>query len=382
MSAPVDLKYNHGSHVRVIRACQVDDATDLLAVGGDHSIDVLLITAMQCRCIASFHVGSRITALAWSSTTVSPSASDDEWSIELAAAGADFGLHLLTKSSSSEEQIFPFGGGLSGHHGKVTDMTFCGGWGEDSARYVATVSDDKMLMVWDLHPSIDITSNIPSPTRSLELDDTPSSSRPQPTAYVIPFPHPLTSICSHPSTSKEFLVSDSHGSVYITDWRSDPEDPARSNLRHSSLMELVEPSTLASATMGRSSQWSGSVAWRADAVDIIGAVYGSKFSVWDVSRLSGGKPLFSGTSFSEGGHRFRWCQTYPEYFAISTQSPTKGAVVNLHNIEYPQAQPTSFSLYPRPHIVEDFDFMAMRGVPRIAAAVGRTVDVFAIGMAQ
>lgn len=58
----------------------------------------------------------------------------------LAAAGADFGLHLLNKSSTADENIFPFGGGLSGHHGKVNDMTFCGGRGDDSARYVATVS--------------------------------------------------------------------------------------------------------------------------------------------------------------------------------------------------------------------------------------------------
>ena len=60
--------------------------------------------------------------------------------VRLTAAGADFGLHLLTKSSSASENIFPFGGGLSGHHGKVNDMVFCGGWDEDSARYVATVS--------------------------------------------------------------------------------------------------------------------------------------------------------------------------------------------------------------------------------------------------
>ena len=58
----------------------------------------------------------------------------------LTAASIDFGLHLLTKSSSASERIFPFGGGLSGHHGKVNDMVFCGGWNQDTARYVATVS--------------------------------------------------------------------------------------------------------------------------------------------------------------------------------------------------------------------------------------------------
>ena len=58
----------------------------------------------------------------------------------LAAASADFGLHLLTKSPSTTESSWPFGGGITGHHGKVNDMSFCGGRGEDSHRYVATVS--------------------------------------------------------------------------------------------------------------------------------------------------------------------------------------------------------------------------------------------------
>jgi hypothetical protein len=61
----------------------------------------------------------------------------------LAAAGADFGLHLLTKSASATESIWPFGGGITGHHGKVNDMSFCGGRSEDSHRYVATVSGNQ-----------------------------------------------------------------------------------------------------------------------------------------------------------------------------------------------------------------------------------------------
>ena len=60
--------------------------------------------------------------------------------LRLTAASTDFCLHLLTKSSSFRENVFPFGGGLSGHHGKINDMTFCGGRSEDSGRYVATVS--------------------------------------------------------------------------------------------------------------------------------------------------------------------------------------------------------------------------------------------------
>jgi hypothetical protein len=271
----MDLTHNHPTNIHILKASAVDDANDLLAVGGDHSVDVLLVSDAACRPVASFHIGSRVTAIAWSNTSVSPSSSDN-WSIEcahallsvlllfinvlsrLAAAGDDFGLHLLNKKADGEESVFPFGGGLSGHHGKVNDMTFCGGWGEDSTRYVATVADDKMLMVWDLHPTIDI------PSHSRET----SPSRPQPTAYVIPFSHPLTSVTAHPSTSKEFLVADARGSVFITDWRSDPQDDDRSHLRHSSLVELVDPHALAPSALGHPVHWSGSVAWRADSADL------------------------------------------------------------------------------------------------------------------
>lgn len=94
------------------------------------------------------------------------------------------------------------------------------------------------------------------------------AARPQPTAYVIPFPHPLTSINSHPSTSKEFLVSDCRGSIFLTDWRSDPEIADQDSWRNASLIELTEPHALSDASLGGAGQWSGSVGWRRDTVDM------------------------------------------------------------------------------------------------------------------
>lgn len=123
-------------------------------------------------------------------------------------------------------------------------------------RRAHTPTDDKMLMVWDLHPSIDLTSP-PSPGAS-----TPT--RPQPTAYVITFPHPLTSVHAHPSTSKELLVSDCRGSIFLTDWRSDPDENEQDSWRNSSVVELIEPRALADSLAGPSAKWSGSVAWRRD----------------------------------------------------------------------------------------------------------------------
>ncbi|KAI0822683.1 WD40-repeat-containing domain protein [Trametes gibbosa] len=368
----MDVRHSHGTEVHVVRACYEDDAADLIAVGGAHSVEILLLTETSCKTIANFHIGSRVTALAWSSRVSSPS-STDSWSIELAAAGADFSLYLLSKSSSEQEEIFPFGGGLSGHHGKVNDMTFCGGRSEDSSRYVATVSDDKMLMVWDLHPSIDLTSP-PSPGAS-------PPSRPQPTAYVITFPHPLTSVNAHPSTSKELLVADCRGSVFLTDWRSDPDENEQHSWRNSSVVELLEPRALADSLAGPSAKWSGSVAWRRDpSAEFVGAAYGSRFALWDMGSLSGGKPYVTGTSFAEGGSQFRWCPTYADYFAVSTSSAAKGAVIHVHNVAYVHAQPTVFQIAPRPLYVRAFDFVACRGIPRIVAAVGREVIVFYIGV--
>ncbi|KAF9557674.1 hypothetical protein CPC08DRAFT_774271 [Agrocybe pediades] len=372
---PLDLQYTHLSEIYCLRPCQNAEATDLIALGGENSVQIIRVTDSSCESIASFRVGTRITALAWSSSTVSPS-SNENWMLELVAATADFGLHLLTKSPKESEYIFTFGGGLSGHHGKINDIAFCGGFnGDDSARYVATVSatrtyaprtDDKMLMVWDLHPSIDIRS--PS-----------SSSRPQPTAYVIPFPYPLTSIRSHPTTAKDFLVADCRGSVFLTDWRTDPDEAEEGVMRHFSLNELIEPATLAAACMNEKVPWSASVDWRVDTPDIIGGVYGKKFVVWDIKKLAGGLPYVTGGTFPEGGDTFRWCRTHPDYFAISTRTPAKGAVLHVHNLSYAQASPNPISLRPKPHFIRDFDFLGLPGIPRVAAAVGRDVIIFPIG---
>ena len=93
----MDIRYNHGSLVHCLRASHSQDAPDILAIGGEHSVAVLqVVSHFKCRIshqftpdqldttatqIATFNVGSRITAIAWSSRTVSPSLSDD-WSIE------------------------------------------------------------------------------------------------------------------------------------------------------------------------------------------------------------------------------------------------------------------------------------------------------------
>lgn len=76
----------------------------------------------------------------------------------------------------------------------------------------------------------------------------------------------------------------------------------------------------------------------------------------------------------------RWCPTLHDYFAISTRSPLKGAVIHVHNTAYINAQPTTFTLASRPLQIRDFDFLAMPGIPRIACCFGQEVVIFYIGI--
>ena len=54
----MDLKYNHGSEIQVVRANQ-DDATDLVAIGGMHSVQVLLTV----RVVPLVHVQNGVRVL-------------------------------------------------------------------------------------------------------------------------------------------------------------------------------------------------------------------------------------------------------------------------------------------------------------------------------
>ncbi|TFK55337.1 hypothetical protein OE88DRAFT_1675095 [Heliocybe sulcata] len=360
-----DITYNLESSADVVRACHHDDAIDLLAVTSEHTCQVLLVGESSCQSIACFHLGGPVTALAWSPRTLSPSVTD-EWVIELALATDDYDLHVCRKAHNEGESVFTMGAEETGHHGRVNDMTFCGGRTEGSPRYLATASDDKHLLIWDLYPST------PDFSTFMDTDASIPSSKADPVAYPIKYAHALTSVCAHPSSYKELLVGDCRGSLHIVDWRTIREDSFR---RHS-IIELVAPRALAQGMMGFTCGKGGSVAWRWDSPDIIGAVYGSHYSIWDLTDLRGGKPKITGASFTDGNDRFRWCPTHPTIFGVSPISPLAGPVIHIHNMSYPQMEPEVLELSStRLQRVRDFDFLAGVDHGRVAAAVGRCVIV-------
>lgn len=39
----MDINYNHHTTIFVLAACQIDDAADLVAIGGEHSVEILRV---------------------------------------------------------------------------------------------------------------------------------------------------------------------------------------------------------------------------------------------------------------------------------------------------------------------------------------------------
>lgn len=120
-----------------------------------------------------------------------------------------------------------------------------------------------LMIIWNLRPTVDVGST-PAPDgeaatpgeRSLRACSSQS------------FPYPLTAVVSHPSSSKEFLVADNHGSIFLIDWRAAVAEEDEASGRKTSLLEFVSPRAVADTLSGKSTPGSGSISWRRDAINM------------------------------------------------------------------------------------------------------------------
>ena len=58
----MDLRHDHGALIHVVRACDNADAPDLVAIGGDNSVSVLLIVRLTHLLYARVFVHPRARA--------------------------------------------------------------------------------------------------------------------------------------------------------------------------------------------------------------------------------------------------------------------------------------------------------------------------------
>ncbi|KAG8880007.1 hypothetical protein FRB98_005379 [Tulasnella sp. 332] len=419
--------YTHGSNVHCIRACMNEDGQDLLAVGGESKLEVLqrdaAVSTPEYKVIASFHIGSPITAIAWSARSKSPSRAAS-WFLELVVASEDKCLRRLLSSPKQQERIKLFPGGLTGHHGRINDVCFC--TSETYQTHVASVGDDGFL-VWNLYPrmyesekeneennmrldsgpedgdtedeEVDqalntdygggsrrrrtkvsmFYSDLNVPGRSDEAADDNEEQPVRAINYPIPFSHPLHSIAAHSSSANQFMVSDTHGTVYIIDWtKLDQEKPE--GWRGHRVVELVDPRALTDH-----SSWGGAASWKPDDINVIGAAYGSHWCIWDTRKLHGGKPIATGMGQEYGGSRFRWSPTNTSLFAISSSSPLAGPSIKVYRTQSLDTM-KELNVLPRPNRnrVRDFDWLGVAHLEDsirawLAIAIGRKIYFVAAG---
>ncbi len=180
----------------------------------------------------------------------------------LVVAGADGNLRHLSKSMTSEECITNLRGQLTGHQGRVNGLTFCGDPHSDMGwRYVASVggnvisssverllilvADDKLLLIWDLYPETELYEMSRAPSSSPSFPSNIPCG--PPAAWSMQLSRPLHTVLSHPDNSKEIVVSDDRGSIFIIDWRSDDDDrlsEGTTNTQRRIIAEYTDPGCL------------------------------------------------------------------------------------------------------------------------------------------
>ncbi|KAG8692751.1 hypothetical protein FRC09_010986, partial [Ceratobasidium sp. 395] len=305
--------HNHHSDVHVVKSCQHERGRGLLAVAGESRVEILLRDNSQkflvFNTVASFHVGSNAVALDWSPDAISP-ASSDNWNIELGVACADGNMRILRKTPLSPltGEIRIFGGGTTGHSARITSLAF------SSARagtHVASVGEDCNLLVWNLSPKGIKTEDLDGSDADMSMEGAGVDEQP-PSAYPISFTHPLQDVIAHDGNARSLLVADSRGAVSLVDWAGmETEEGTPDGWRRQRIVELIDPKRVAEGITGvrtsgvpRNSSLGGGADWKPDDPNLIGATYGSRWMIWDLGRLQGGKPIATGEGFLTGGHRF------------------------------------------------------------------------------
>ncbi|KAF8610567.1 hypothetical protein BDV93DRAFT_540306 [Ceratobasidium sp. AG-I] len=390
-----DYVHDHHSDVHVVKSCRHERGRGLLAVAGESRVEVLLRDSssrfLSFKIVASFHVGSTAVALDWSPDAISPSSSDN-WNIELGVACADGNMRILRKTPHSPPtgDIRVFGGGTTGHSARITSLAF------SSARagmHVASVAEDCNLLVWNLSKRVKTEEDLDN--SDADMDE--GGEELPPTAYPIPFSHPLQDVIAHDANARTLLVADARGAVSLVDWAgAETDEEEVEEWQRQRVVELMDPRRVAEGITGvrtsgvpLNSSLTGGADWKPDDANIIGATYGPRWVIWDLRRLQGGKPIAAGEGFLTGGHRFRWCPTDENLFAISTTSPIPGAAIKVYHISFPGA-PRTYQIFPRPHRVRDIDWLTelptsvesqneseaqtrVPSPPWLAVAVGRKV---------
>ena len=233
--------------------------------------------------VTSFFLGCRATGASWSPSTQHASTA---WRIEILVATETNELRLLesvrqgSEASTSNKK-------LADTYARVTDLAWCASPGYES--YAAAACSDGTVRLWDLEGGC----------RTHYLNSA------------------VLSVAFHPKVPKLLLAMESSGVGYLLDWLASDGEVRTAASFH-------EPITLgAHATQHYEAQ--GAAAWQAQDADMVGALLGSRWCVWNVHEAS--VPVASGQLHQPSVHGgLRFCPTNSRLFAVFAHGSMTPAV--------------------------------------------------------
>ncbi|KAH9817190.1 WD40-repeat-containing domain protein [Melampsora americana] len=307
---------------------------NLLAVGTTHTLQILRLNEdYSSTVIKVFRIGTRVQHLAWGPCSLTTLENNLEvLKYELLIGCEDQSLRLIKSQSDPKSlktfksSIKVFGGGYTGHSGRITSIAWCSVSGYSNI--IASSASDNCILIWN------IESNGGS-TRREEEGEEERTDIPTPTLLGPLRFTPLT-ISFHPHSSSKLMVYDSTGTIKLIDWTK-PNQPI--------LLSLIEPRSLIRKlnSIGSDSPPFGMAEWKIDEMNVLGSINGKRWSVWDLRSTLAGNPMATG-EIGNGDlipDTFKWCPTNSRLFALSSSSPntfTSGTgPIQIYFTSFPQS---------------------------------------------
>ena len=250
--------------------------------------------------VTSFFLGCRATGASWSPSTQHASTA---WRIEILVATETNELRLL-ESVRQGSEVSTSSKKLADTHARVSDLAWCASAGYES--YAAAACADGTVRLWDLEGGC----------RTHYLNSA------------------VLSVAFHPKVPKLLLAMESSGVGYLLDWLASDGELRTAASFH-------EPVTLgAHATQHYEAQ--GAAAWQAQDADMVGALLGSRWCVWNVHEAS--VPVASGQLHLPSVHGgLRFCPTNSRLFAVFAHGSMSPAV-HIFDSAFP-ASPRSIDVH-------------------------------------
>lgn len=258
--------------------------------------------------VTSFFLGCETTAAAWSPGTSYmggiKSSNEDEksWRLDVVVATETNELRLLQAYGPELDTSNRL---LGETHGAVTDVAWCPASGYES--YVATAGEDGVIQLWNLEPQAE--SEFP-----MEDGAEDAAAAAGPTCRALYLDCAVLSLSFHPKVPKLLLAIESSGVGHLIDWLASHDEVRITASFH-------DPVTLG-MSMTQRMDMQGAGAWQMQDSDIVGALLGPRWGVWNISNGSSA-PVAQGSlrgvdETCHGG--FRFCPTNSRLFAIYVSS--------------------------------------------------------------